>query len=60
MDEKLLMKFVHFLISEECEGCSECDPLSEDKCPVACYVEGRAKWYVNEVKEFVKRTSDNI
>ena len=54
MEEELLLQFVNFLISEECEGCTSCDPLSEEKRLVACYVEGRAKWYVSEVKEFLK------
>lgn len=55
MDEELLMKFVHFLISENCQGCNECDPLSDERQEVVCLHQGDAKWYVQEVKEFIRK-----
>lgn len=41
--EEVIMKYINFIISEECEGCTDCEPLSDLR---SCYVEGRAKWYV--------------
>lgn len=49
--EDLIMEYINFIISEECEGCTDCNPLSDIR---ACYVEGRAKWYVVMLNKFVK------
>lgn len=52
MNRLLLLCFVRFLISEECEGCNECDP-SASPSSIGCYVEGRAKWYFSKIDEFL-------
>ena len=46
MNEDLIMQFVNYLISETCQGCTECDPLSNEKQNAVCVCEGECKWYV--------------
>lgn len=41
--------FVDFLITENCEGCTECDPRLED---FACCEAGRAKWFLKMAEKF--------
>lgn len=46
--EELIDRFVDFLIEENCEGCTECDPkLSEDCAAVFCCEQGRANWLMS-------------
>lgn len=53
MNRFFLLCFVRFLISEECEGCTECDPSASSSSSLGCYVEGRAKWYLCKIDEFL-------
>lgn len=58
MDEinnNIIMDFVKYLISEGCEGCNECDPLSDERQRVVCLQQGNAKWYVQKAKEFIRK-----
>ena len=54
----IIDKFVDFLITENCEGCGECEPrLSEAWSNVCCVEAGKAKWLLeqaNRFKEMVK------
>ena len=47
-------QFVDYLIKENCEGCTECEPrASADWKPnFACCEEGRAKWFMEMAKRF--------
>lgn len=47
--------FVNFVISEMCQGCTECEPrLPEGWMDqgLACTIEGKAKWLMALAKEF--------
>lgn len=47
-------RFVDFLISENCEGCKECEPRFEGEWRphFACVEEGRAKWLLEMAKRY--------
>ena len=51
---EIIDKFVDFLITELCEGCTECEPrLDPDWKPnFACVEEGRAKWLINMAEKW--------
>lgn len=59
MKEDLIMQFVNYLISETCQGCTECNPLSNEKQNVVCVCEGECKWYVQKAKEFIRSETVN-
>lgn len=53
---KLIDGFVEFLIREECQGCTECEPrLPADWKPnFACISEGYAKHFMDCGERFLK------
>ena len=53
----LIDEFVSFLIFENCEGCTECDPrIDEDFFPgFACCEQGRCKWFMDKGKRFIAK-----
>lgn len=53
-EAELIDRFVCFLIVENCEGCTECEPrLSPDWSPdLVCCEEGRAKWFMKMAARF--------
>lgn len=65
MDE-VIDRFVAFLIKENCQGCTECEPrINPDFFPGhACKCEGEAKWFMAMASEFKEkehgRTNDII
>lgn len=60
MDE-IIDKFVNFLIEENCQGCTECEPrLDTDWFPnFACCEEGTAKWLLDCAERFKKKERIN-
>jgi len=62
MDE--IDKFVAYLIAEECEGCTLCEPRLEGSFVkgvenVACVSEGRIKKLLELAEEFKKARENN-
>lgn len=55
LNENIIMDFAKYLISENCQGCNECDPLSDERQEVVCLHQGDAKWYVQKAKEFIRK-----
>ena len=51
---EIIDKFVDFLIRENCQGCTECEPrLDPDWSPsLACCEEGWAKWLLDCAERF--------
>lgn len=55
--KSIIDEFVSFLILENCEGCTECEPrIDDDFFPnFACVEQGRAKWLMDEGKRFIAK-----
>lgn len=52
--------FVDFLIMENCDGCSECEPrLPQEWANNICVEEGRAKWLLEKKQEFLAKEKMN-
>lgn len=48
-------KFVEYLISELCQGCTECEPrLSDEWNETVCLHQNDAKWMMEMAKNFQK------
>ena len=51
----LINEFVNYLISEKCEGCPLCIPLSKGKQSVVCREQGFANWLVEQSDNFLRK-----
>ena len=51
-------RFVEYLISELCQGCTECEPrLSDEWNETVCLHQNDAKWMMEMAKNFQKEAN---
>ena len=53
-DVALIDEFINYLIKENCEGCTDCEPRASDDWnrQTVCINQGRAKWLMDAAERF--------